>query len=96
MRRIIGRIAFCVLAALILGTTPHAFSQSNNASIDGEITDPNGAIVPGASVVLTSKDTKQSSTFVSDPDGLYSFSKSLCWFPDRYAPQPTSHRSCPA
>jgi len=41
--------------------------------IDGEITDPNGAVVQGAQVVLTSKDTKQNSTFVSDANGLYSF-----------------------
>ncbi len=48
-------------------------AQSNNASIDGEITDPNGAVVQGAQVALTSKDTKQTSNFVSDTNGLYSF-----------------------
>ena len=42
MQSIMGRIAFYLLAVLILGTTPYAFSQSNNASIDGEVTDPNG------------------------------------------------------
>ena len=59
MLGITRRIAFCVLAVLILGTTPYVFSQSNNASIDGEITDPNGAVVQGAKVVLTSKDTSR-------------------------------------
>ena len=49
------------------------FSQSNNASINGEVTDPNGAVVTGAKVLLTSKDTKESSSFTSDADGLYSF-----------------------
>jgi len=73
MRGIVRRIATSVLAITILGTAPHIFSQSNNASIDGEITDPNGAVVQGASVVLTSKDTNQSSNFVSDASGLYSF-----------------------
>jgi Carboxypeptidase regulatory-like domain len=68
----IARKTICLLAVSILATT-YAFSQSNNASIDGVITDPNGAIVQGAKVVLTSTDTKQSSSFVSDADGLYSF-----------------------
>src|SRR5438034_3030905 len=73
----IRRVTVCLLAILIVGTTPYVFSQSNNASIDGEITDPNGAVVQGAQVVLESKDTKQTSTFVSDPNGLYSFQNVL-------------------
>jgi len=64
-----------VVCALVL--TFHSFSpihaQSSNASIDGVITDPNGAVVPGAQVVLTSKDTHQTSTFTSDGNGLYVF-----------------------
>src|SRR5215469_4705798 len=47
--------------------------QSNNASIAGEITDPNGAVIQGAQVTLTSKDTKQTSSYVSDVNGYYSF-----------------------
>jgi hypothetical protein len=58
---------------MILGAIPYVRSQSNNASIDGVITDPNGAAVSGATVVLTSKDTGATSTFTSDADGLYSF-----------------------
>jgi hypothetical protein len=73
MRDIVRRIAVRVLAILILASAPCLFSQSNNASIDGVITDPNGAVVQGANVVLTSKDTNQKSSFVSDPSGLYSF-----------------------
>ena len=61
------------LLGITLFVTAFAFPQSNNASIDGAVTDPNGAVVPGAKVVLTSMDTKQSSSFVSDADGLYSF-----------------------
>ena len=69
----IRRVTVCLLAILISGTAPYVFSQSNNASIDGEITDPNGAVVSGAKVVLTSTDRKESSSFVSDSSGLYSF-----------------------
>ena len=73
MRGIARRFAICVLSMLALATPTIVLAQSNNASIDGEITDPNDAVVQGAQVVLASKDTKQTSTFVSDANGLYSF-----------------------
>ena len=73
MLGLVRRIAVCALAISVLGTASSVLSQSNNASISGEITDQNGAVVQGAHVVLTSKDTKESSTFVSDVNGLYSF-----------------------
>jgi hypothetical protein len=67
------RIAFRILATSVLAAAPYVLSQSNNASVDGEVHDPKGAVVAGAKVVLTSQDTKQSSTFISDNNGLYSF-----------------------
>src|SRR5260370_10626999 len=66
-------VAVCILGVLMLGPAPLVLSQSNNASIDGEITDPNGAAVARASVDLRSKETNVSSHFVSDANGLYSF-----------------------
>src|SRR3984893_15588551 len=66
-------VAVCILGVLMLGPAPLVLSQSNNASIDGEITDPNGAVVAGASLDLKSKETNVSSHFVSDANGLYSF-----------------------
>lgn len=62
MLGIVRRITIRVLAVSILGTAPFVLSQSNNASIDGEITDPKGTVVQGANVVLTAKDTNESST----------------------------------
>jgi hypothetical protein len=73
MAGIVRRIAICVVAVSMLGAAPYVLSQSNNASIDGGITDPSGGTVAGAKVVLTSTDTKQTSVFVSDASGLYSF-----------------------
>jgi hypothetical protein len=73
MSGIFQKIAIGMLAVAALAISPCAFSQSNNASIDGEITDPAGRVVPGAMVTLESKDTKTLSTFVSDANGLYSF-----------------------
>src|SRR5215472_4404575 len=73
MLGIARRFAIYVLSMLALATPTIVLAQSNNASSDGEITDPNDAVVQGAQVVLASKDTKQTSTFVSDANGLYSF-----------------------
>ena len=73
MSGIFQKIAIGILAIAALAVSHCAFSQSNNASIDGEITDPAGSVVAGAKVTLESKDTKTVSTFVSDPNGLYSF-----------------------
>ena len=73
MQHIVRRIAIYLLAISLLGPALFLSAQSNNASMSGEITDPNGAVIPGAKIVLTSKDTKQSSSFVSDGNGLYTF-----------------------
>src|SRR6266567_8879801 len=73
MSKVLRTIAIGVLSILLLGIAPFGWSQSNNASIDGEITDPGGAVVQGAQVVLTSTDTKQTSNFVSDANGYYTF-----------------------
>jgi hypothetical protein len=73
MSKMLRKITIGVLSILVLGIAPFGWSQSNNASIDGEITDPGGAVVRGAQVTLTSKDTQQTSNFVSDVNGYYSF-----------------------
>jgi len=69
----IRRYAICLLAVLPLFSAQIARSQNSNASIEGEISDPNGAMVSGATVTLSSKDTGATATFTSDDNGLYSF-----------------------
>jgi len=73
MTGIARRIAFRLTTLMVLGIAPYMMAQSNNASVDGEIHDPQGAVVAGAKVVLTSQDTKQSSTFIADSNGLHDF-----------------------
>src|SRR3984893_1256222 len=72
MRNIAWTFAACLFCVCTL-TTATLRAQSNNASITGEITDPQGAVIQGAQMVLTSKDTKQTSNYVSDANGYYSF-----------------------
>jgi len=49
------------------------FSQSQNSSISGTVTDASGAVVPGAIITLTSVQRQISITATSGADGLYSF-----------------------
>jgi len=50
-----------------------AFGQASTAAgaIQGTITDPKGAILPGATVTITNKDTGAKKTLVTDSGGLY-------------------------
>ena len=48
-------------------------AQSTNASVNGTVLDPSGAVVPGAELALTSVATGVVSRTVSDQEGRYSF-----------------------
>ncbi|HEX2329209.1 MAG TPA: carboxypeptidase-like regulatory domain-containing protein, partial [Candidatus Angelobacter sp.] len=53
--------------------TAGAWAQSTVASgsIQGTVTDPNGAVVPNASVTITNKDTGQTSKLTTSSSGAY-------------------------
>ena len=48
-----------------------SFTQTITATVSGVVTDPNSAVVQGATVTITSNDTGQSKTAVTNDDGLY-------------------------
>src|SRR5467141_2364875 len=52
------------------------------AGIQGVIVDPQGSVIQGATVTLTSKETNISKTTTSDSSGIYNF---LSLAPGRYA-----------
>src|SRR5207245_6728143 len=56
-----------------------AWGQSQNSSISGTVTDPSGAVIPGAEMVLTSVDRQISTKTTTGSDGLYSFPNLLPW-----------------
>jgi hypothetical protein len=77
--RKIGATGILALATFILGSvtlpTPAALAQNvsvNGGSIQGTITDPSGASVPSATVVIANKDTGFSRTLTTDAAGYYS------------------------
>jgi hypothetical protein len=57
----------CVVSAL-------AFGQTTSATVTGAVSDPNGAAIPGASVVLENLETHLKSAVVSNSAGFYRIS----------------------
>src|SRR6185295_19745473 len=55
--------AFCVIAS----------AQEFRGSVTGRVTDPNGAIVPGATVVIKNIATNGENTVTTNDDGSYTF-----------------------
>ncbi len=62
-----------VLLAVVSGTANLSHAQVLYGSLVGNVTDPNGAVIPGAAVVATSEDTGLSQTGRTDASGAYQF-----------------------
>src|SRR5215210_7663364 len=62
----------CMLAAIFtLSVFINVFGQEFRGTITGNITDPNGAAVAGATVVVKNVDTNVSQTITTNEDGAY-------------------------
>ena len=61
-------------AALLLLAAPAARAQFG-ASLSGTVTDPSGAVIPGATVTLTNPATHETRTATTGSSGYYSFSE---------------------
>src|ERR1700760_2020349 len=64
-------VLLLLLTLLVASTT--CFGQASG-SITGIVSDPHGAIVPGANVTLLNVSTKETRSAVSGADGRYAFS----------------------
>jgi hypothetical protein len=56
-----------------VGVATTAFAQFDRGTISGTVKDAQGGIVPGATVTVTSLQTQQSNTTVTDGSGFYTF-----------------------
>ena len=65
-------LAAFLLSVLILPFVP-ARAQNQNATVNGTITDPSGAVIPGAELTLKSLARSTTAKTVSGSNGLYSF-----------------------
>jgi hypothetical protein len=66
-----------LLLAILAFTSPSTFAHSqatsvNGGSIQGSITDPSGAVIPGATVVITDTEIGYTHTLITDKAGFYS------------------------
>ena len=68
-----GRI--CTLILAVIFATSVAFAQSSHGAMAGSVTDPTGAVIPGAKVVLTEEATGVKSETVSTSSGDYRFNE---------------------
>ena len=60
--------------ALLLTASLAVVAQTTSAGITGVVTDPNGAVVPNATVVVTNTATNQQRTVTSNGEGIYAIS----------------------
>jgi hypothetical protein len=60
---------FALAAALALATLVHA--QTNRGAITGTVTDPTGAVVPGAKIVVTNVGTNETHRVATSDSGSY-------------------------
>jgi hypothetical protein len=87
------RLAVCLLTIAGLAmAAPHSMGQATTGQISGQVTDPNGAVIVGATITITDEDKGVSFsgrtdgagnyTVVSIPPGAYSVSASAPGFAD--------------
>lgn len=69
-----GRVAVVLGAGVLALCAPSARAQYN-ASIQGTVTDPAGAVVPNATVTLTNTETNQVITHKTSGSGVYTFNQ---------------------
>lgn len=68
-----GRMAACAIALLMCASISFGQAQANAADLTGTVADPNGAVVPGATVSARNLATNISRTTTSGDDGTYKF-----------------------
>src|SRR6266702_4791375 len=77
----VGGSVLTVLCMLTLTSTAAIAQTSTTATLRGTVQDPSGAVLPGASVTVTSAGTKATQTVVTDSHGQYQFAS---LFPGAY------------
>ncbi len=67
-----SRICLSITIAVLLGISVFAQSQATTGLIQGTVSDPNGAVVAGASITVKNVETGFERTVMSNSDGLFS------------------------
>src|SRR5262245_20411353 len=62
-----------IILAVVITLSTLTIGQTSRGTVSGTVTDPNGAVISGAQVTLTSDATKLSRTTTTNGHGLYRF-----------------------
>jgi len=65
---------FVLLTLILSSASPKASAQSDSGSINGQITDPGGAVIQGARVTITDLGTNGAVSTTTNANGQYAFS----------------------
>jgi len=66
-----GWVVFCLALVIALGSAVTGLAQTETATLTGRVSDPQGAVVPGAQVEITNIETGIKTTTTTNNDGLY-------------------------
>ena len=66
------RLIATVSLLILFSASGFVFAQSNTSGIAGTVTDPNGAVIPNATVVVRNVETNARRTVTSNGEGFYS------------------------
>ena len=64
---------FFLLSVLFISGIISAAAQIDTASVTGQVTDPQGAVVAGARVVITNQATNINAEITTNEEGYYTF-----------------------
>jgi hypothetical protein len=67
------KIRLLLLFAAVFALSLTAFGQTSRGTVSGTVTDPNGAVVAGADVTLTSQQTRLDRVTTTNDEGIYRF-----------------------
>src|ERR1700752_3572765 len=67
MRTLVALLGCLLLAAI----STLAQSQATSGNIEGRVTDPNGAAVPGVTITATNQETGFAKSATADEEGIY-------------------------
>jgi Carboxypeptidase regulatory-like domain len=76
MRKVFKAITmFCAILGIIFAIGGVSWAQTTRGELAGNVTDPSGALIPGAKVVVTNAETGEKSDTVSSSSGSYHFTE---------------------